>query len=150
MTVAEYLAASAGWEVRYEYVNGEILAMSGGRPRHAAVIANVAVALGSRLRGRPCRVASSDLRIHVPETDAWLYPDLTVIRGPWETAPDDPISVTNPSAVVEVLSPSTRDYDRGEGWLRMDRSDGDVELRALGITVPVDAIYAELENVPDA
>lgn len=182
MTVAEYLAASATWEVRHEWVNGEILAMSGGRPRHAAVIQNVAEALGSRLRGGPCRAASSDLRVHIPDTGAWLYPDLTVICGPWETAPDDPITVTNPSVIVEVLSPTTADYDRGakvehyrrlpsvtdmllidpdvrhvthlrrtdEGWLRMDRADGDIELRTLGISVPVESIYADLEHVPDA
>lgn len=113
MTREEYLAESESWDEKYEWINGEIWLMSGGRPVHAAVAVNVIVALSALLAGRPCRATSSDQRVHVLETDALLYPDVTVVCGRFEFSGSDRYSVTNPVLVVEVLSPPTVSYDRG-------------------------------------
>jgi Uma2 family endonuclease len=77
---------------------------------------NIATLLGNALRGKPCRTYSSDLRVRVEETGLGTYPDLAVICGPVQLDPHDSRgqTVVNPRVLVEVLSPSTEDYDRGE------------------------------------
>lgn len=113
MTLTEYLALDPGRDGRIEWLNERAYAMSGARPLHNVVTLNVAMALGTRLRGQPCRAMSSDQRVHIEATGAYVYPDVVVVCPPWSTAKQDPMSVTNPVLLVEVLSPSTRDYDLG-------------------------------------
>jgi Uma2 family endonuclease len=113
LSYADYVREAPDWDEKHEWVNGEAYAMSGGSARHAAVTLNAAVALANRLRGTPCRATSSDQRVHVPATGAALYPDVTVVCGPYAYADHDPHAVTNPTVLVEVLSPSTSDYDQG-------------------------------------
>lgn len=112
----EYLTLESISPVKHEFLDGEVWAMAGGTPDHAAIAINIAVILAAALRDKPCRVFSADLRVRVLETGLATYPDLTVICGSLETDPDDPAGNTaiNPSLVVEVLSRSTEDYDRGE------------------------------------
>jgi Uma2 family endonuclease len=115
-TLAEYLEFEESAPTKHEFHNGEILAMSGGSPEHALIIANALRAIGNRLGDKPCRVYSSDLRIAIgPDADV-QYPDGSVICGPLEFHPADPKRrlVTNPRVIVEVLSPTTEGYDRGE------------------------------------
>ncbi len=90
--------------------------MSGGTPEHAAIAINVATLLHNGLRGRSCRTYGSDLRVRVQATGLGTYPGLTVICDRVELDPEDPKkqTVLNPRVLVEVLSPSTEDYDRGE------------------------------------
>ena len=113
MSYEEYLAFSAAAEVKHEYINGEAYAMAGGTPEHAAIPLRLASILERGLRGRPCQAFSSDLRIHVAATRAHFYPDLSVVCGKLETEPTDPLSVLNPTVLVEVLSPATGEFDRG-------------------------------------
>jgi Uma2 family endonuclease len=110
----DYLDVEELGGVRHEYLDGEIFAMAGGTPEHAALAAALLVTLGVQLRGRPCRPYSSDLRVRVPATGLATYPDAAVIGGEIERDPASPTHVTNPTLVVEVLSPSTEEYDRGE------------------------------------
>lgn len=100
--------------MRHEYLDGEIFAMAGGTPEHAALSAAVVVLLGARLRGSPCRPYSADLRVRVRATGLATYPDAAVICGAPERDPESPTHVLNPTALVEVLSPGTEAYDRGE------------------------------------
>ena len=102
--------------MKHEFLDGNVWAMAGGSPDHAGIAANVSTSLGTQLRDRPCRVFSSDLRIRVKETGLGTYPDLSVVCGRLELDPDDPKqqTVVNPRVIVEVLSPSTEAYDRGE------------------------------------
>ena len=94
---------------------GEIYGMAGGTPEHAAALsAAVISALLTQLRGGPCRVYSSDLRVRVLATGLATYPDVTVVCGEAERDPESPTTIVNPRLVVEVLSDSTMDYDRGE------------------------------------
>jgi len=113
-TRAEYISFERASNGRHEYLNGVIYAMAGGSPEHAAIAVNVSTALNVALRGRPCRVHSSDLRIRVLATGLETYPDVTVVCGHAEIDPDDRHVVTNPIVVVEITSPSTEEYDRGE------------------------------------
>jgi Uma2 family endonuclease len=113
MTYAEYLAAEAVSDVRHEFLNGEVWAMAGGTPEHAALALAVGSELREALRGKPCRAFSADLRVRVVDTGLSTYPDVTVVCGQLEAAPDDPDAVTNPIVLVEVLSESTEGYDRG-------------------------------------
>jgi Uma2 family endonuclease len=109
----DYLAVEQISTVRHEYLAGEIYAMAGGSVLHAALSASVLTSLHGQRGGR-CRVYSSDLRIRVLATGLASYPDVAVVCGPAETDPESADTVVNPTAVVEVLSPGTIDYDLGE------------------------------------
>jgi Uma2 family endonuclease len=110
----DYLLLEAASSTKHEFLDGEIYAMAGGTPLHAAIGAAIATALSNHLVGSACRVYSSDLRVRVLATGLATYPDVTVICGPVETDRDDQNAAVNPKVVVEVLSEGTLDYDRGE------------------------------------
>lgn len=112
----EYLALEHDSPIKHEYLDGEIFAMAGGTPEHAQLCVRVTAELSVQLRGKPCVPYSSDLRIRVLATGLTTYPDASVVCGPLEYDPEDrkKQTVTNPIVVVEVLSPSTEEYDRGD------------------------------------
>lgn len=112
-TYAEYLVLEEQSSVRHEYLDGEIYAMAGGSPDHAALAAQVIRLLGPQLPPG-CRAFTSDLRVRIPATGLSTYPDVAVVCGSTERAPDDRLAVTNPVLLVEVTSASTEEYDRGE------------------------------------
>ena len=112
-TYADYLFALEMSEVKLEYCDGEIYAMAGGTPAHAELAAAVTALVLNALRGR-CRVFSSDLKVRVEATDLSAFPDVTVVCGDRQLSPIDQNAVINPTLLVEVTSPSTADYDRGE------------------------------------
>lgn len=113
-TLEDYLSVEEMSAVRHEFLNGEIFAMAGGTPEHAALSAAAVLVLGRRLEGGRCRPCSADLRIRVVATGLATYADAAVIRGEPVRDPASPTHVTDPTIVVEVLSPSTEAYDRGE------------------------------------
>lgn len=112
----DYIAVEEMSTIKHEFLDGQVWAMAGGTPEHAAVAAKVISLIDRQLEGQTCRVFSSDLRIRVLATGLGTYPDASVICGTLELDPEDPKrhTVTNPRVLVEVLSPSTADYDRGE------------------------------------
>lgn len=109
----EYLSALEVSGVKLEYCEGEIYAMAGGTPAHADLAASIIRLLGNLFLDR-CRVSSSDLKVRIEATDLSTFPDATVVCGERRVSPLDPNAVTNPTLIVEVTSPSTEDYDRGE------------------------------------
>lgn len=113
MTLAEYLATEADSPEKREFVNGEIIAMSGVSTAHALVQANLTATLVGHLRGGPCRVLTSDHRVRIDETGMYAYPDLSVFCGKPRTSTERPPSLLNPTVVFEVLSESSERYDRG-------------------------------------
>jgi Uma2 family endonuclease len=113
-TRSEYIAFERGSNVKHEYLDGVIYAMAGGSREHALLAANVIALLGAALRGRPCAVHSSDLRIRVADTGLETYPDASVVCGRVEADPEDAHAILNPTVLVEVTSPSTEAYDRSE------------------------------------
>lgn len=121
MTYAEYVAFERDAEHKHEYVNGEVYAMAGGSPEHARLATRLAAQLLQGLAGRPCEVFGSDLRVRNLVTGRSTYPDVTVVCGRLERAPDDELAVTNPILVAEVLSEGTESQDRGEKWRHYQR-----------------------------
>jgi Uma2 family endonuclease len=115
-TFADYVQLEETSRVKHEFLEGQVWAMAGGTPEHAAIAVNVSTLLSTGLRDRPCRVFGSDLRIRVKETGLGTYPDVSVVCAHVELDPDDPgqQTVINPRLIVEVLSPTTEAYDRGE------------------------------------
>src|SRR5213078_656746 len=115
-TFDDYLRVEEDSVIRHEFLDGRIWAMAGGTPEHARICANVIALLNLALGARRCSVFTTDLRIRVRATGLATYPDASVICGHVELDPTDPKRHTalNPKLLVEVLSPSTEDYDRGE------------------------------------
>jgi Uma2 family endonuclease len=113
-TYADYLGHEQASNVKHEYLDGEIYAMVGGTPEHASLAMLIGSALLAQLKGKPCRVFSSDLRIRVVETGLTTYPDVSVVCGPLELDAQSREIVLNPKVLVEVLSDATERYDRGE------------------------------------
>jgi Uma2 family endonuclease len=110
----EYLQVDAESSVKHEFLDGMILAMAGGTPDHAALAAAVTASLNRQLEGKRCRVYSEALRVRVQPTGFAGYPDVTVVCTKLDLDPDDANTVIDPMVVVEVLSPGTEQYDRGE------------------------------------
>ena len=113
-TLDDYLALEEESSTRHEFWEGEIVAMAGGTPEHAALAMAVGRQLGNQLEGTACRVFSSDLRVRILETGLVTYPDVTVICGPSERDPKSDTTVLNPRVAVEVTSDSSEHYDRGD------------------------------------
>lgn len=113
-TYDEYLAFERDSEMKHEFANGEIYAVAGGSLRHSALASRVSAALEN---GRPsdCVAFQSDMRLRVLATGRATYPDASMVCGPIQLDPADPSGTTicNPSLLVEVLSPSTEEVDRG-------------------------------------
>ncbi|MGQ0504174.1 MAG: Uma2 family endonuclease [Myxococcaceae bacterium] len=109
----EYVSLSLSSNVKLEFFEGEIFAMAGGSPEHSAMAMAVGVQLGTQLEGKPCRAYNSDLRIRVASTGLGTFPDVSVVCGQLERDSEDANTVINPTVLVEVLSPSTEEYDRG-------------------------------------
>lgn len=114
-TPEEYLRRERDSDVRHEYYHGEVFAMAGGSPDHSLIASNVSGELRSRLKGNLCRVYESNLRVRIPRTTLYTYPDVSVICGERQFDPLDmnKETVLNPALIVEVLSPSTESWDRG-------------------------------------
>ncbi len=120
-TEEDYLAWEEDALEKSEYADGQIWAMSGGTEPHAVLPVNIGAELRAALRGRGCRVMSSDIKVWT--AGAYYYPDLTVVCGPSQHRRRSRSIVTNPILVVEVLSPSTEKKDRGEKFMRYQQID---------------------------
>jgi Uma2 family endonuclease len=112
LTVDEYLGWEAQQPDKHEYVSGEVNAMVGATRRHAAAAGNVLNLVASRLRNGPCRVYMSDMKLQVEAANAFYYPDVFVTCDANDHRADDFMS--SAVLIVEILSPSTAGYDRGD------------------------------------
>lgn len=112
-TLEEYLTLEAGAKVKHEYVGGHIVAMAGASPRHNMIASNLLRRLAEGLDDGPCRVFTSDQRVRVSETGAYVYPDLSIVCEEPRLTDEQPRSLENPQVIVEVLSRSTVEQDRG-------------------------------------
>ena len=123
LTPEQYLAHERRAEVKSEYVNGRVYAMTGASRAHNLITLNIASELRAKLRGRPCETYLSDMRVKVAPTGLYTYPDVVALCEPprFEDAQVD--TLINPAVIVEVLSPSTERYDRGEKFAHYRRLD---------------------------
>jgi len=99
---------------KHEYYKGEVFAMSGAKVSHNTISGNLFVTLSNKLKGKKCKPYNSDQRIHIQSNTLFTYPDISIICGEIITLNNDEYNVLNPSAIIEVLSKSTKNYDRGE------------------------------------
>jgi Uma2 family endonuclease len=121
MSYADYLEFERKAETKHEYVDGQVHARPSGSIEHARLSARLGGQLVQALRERPCEVFSADLRVRNLATGRSTYPDVTVICGRIERAPDDQHAATNPMLIVEVLSEGTEGQDRGDKWRHYQR-----------------------------
>ena len=112
MTEDEYLAFERTTETKHELIDGQVYAMSGASPNHNWITSYTTAALIFRLQGSACRVAPSDMKIHMPATGSYVYADMSVVCGEREYGGKNGDALLNPVLVIEVLSPSTEGYDR--------------------------------------
>ena len=114
-TLEEYHALERDSEVRYEYWDGEIFVMSGGTLAHDLIMGNASTSLGAQLIGKDCRVFTNNMQIKVPAAPPYRYADGSVVRGKVEVERFNGADLLiNPVLIIEVLSPSTEAYDRGD------------------------------------
>lgn len=112
-TAEEYLEMERNSPEKHEYYNGQVFAMSGAGTRHEIIISNLIISLGNKLKGKPCQPFGSNLRVHIPENTLYTYPDVSVVCKE-DLVDDDEDNITKPILLIEVLSKSTRRYDRGQ------------------------------------
>jgi len=122
-TIQEYLEFEKASSERHEYYQGEIflmhghgemLAMSGAGSRHNIIFSNLFGEMAFQLKGKPCRPYGPDMRINIPENTLFTYPDISVICGDLTNSAEDEDTIIKPAVIIEILSPSTKSYDRGE------------------------------------
>ena len=138
-TPEEYLASERKATVKSEYLRGQIIAMSGASLAHTRIIADIVTELNIQLRGRECEVISNDMRVKTGAKGAYFYPDVVVFCGDPEFEDNVFDTLLNPTLVVEVLSPSTEVFDRGEKFAQYQEL---VSLREY-ILVSQDRIHVE-------
>ena len=113
-TPEEYLALEEKSEFRNEYIDGQVKPMTGGTPNHNDIAGNFYTFLKLALRGKSYKVFMTGLRLWIPQYNAYTYPDIMVIKGQPVLQDNRNDTVTNPLLIVEVLSKSTKNYDRGD------------------------------------
>ncbi|HVF28503.1 MAG TPA: Uma2 family endonuclease [Pyrinomonadaceae bacterium] len=115
ITPEEYLAAEREAETKSEYYDGEVFLMSGASGEHNLIVTNLVRELSLQIRGKPCEVYPNDMRVYIPATGLFTYPDVIVVCGKPQLKEDGHRdTLLNPTLIVEVLSPSTANYDRGQ------------------------------------
>lgn len=112
VSIDEYLTFERQASEKHEYFKGEIFAMSGAGRRHNILFTNLFGSLFTRLKGKACRPFGSNMRLHIPQNTLFTYPDIAVYCGELKTMDED--NALEPTVIIEILSPSTKNYDRGE------------------------------------
>ena len=113
-TPEEYLAIEIASETRHEYINGEIISMAGGTPEHNEIASILNATFRINLRGQPYSIFIADQRLWIPDKKLYTYPDVMIIQRPIQLQRSRKDTVTNPLLIAEVLSQSTKNYDKQE------------------------------------
>jgi Uma2 family endonuclease len=169
VSLEDYFTLEETGEIRHEYYRGSIFAMTGGSERHNLISLDVGTELNLQLRGSSCRAYGTDFRLKIEASGLYTYPDLSVICGDTQTVDKRHDTYRNPIVLIEVLSESTKDYDRGQKFefyrtiptlqaylvIAQDRPHVELfrrqhdgwfmtEYQALDAVVPLDAIRCTL------
>lgn len=111
LTEAEYLAFEEAAERKHEYYRGQVFAVTEGGLWHSVIFRNVYVDIGFKLKGKSCQPFGNGMRVHIPENTLYTYPDISIFCT--DLFDMDAKFATHPAVIIEILSPSTKDYDRG-------------------------------------
>jgi len=114
VSIEEYLEMEQSSIEKHEYYKGEIFAMSGAKMPHNTISKNLLGTLFTKLKGKKCQPYGSDVRIHIESNTLFAYPDISIICDEVITRNNDDFNVLNPVVIIEILSQSTKNYDRGE------------------------------------
>ena len=142
-TIEEYLEMENNADDKREFYRGEIFAMSGAKLAHNIIAKNLSGNLFLKLKGKPCQTYGSDTRIHIPSNTLFTYPDISIICGEPLTLNNDNWNVLNPTIIIEILSSSTKNYDRGEKF-RLYR---DITTLKEYILVDAESIHVEALSI---
>ncbi len=140
LTEEEYLSFEKASLEKHEYYQGEIFAMSGAGARHNVIFSNFFGDLAYRLKDHPCKPYGSDMRVNIPENTLYTYPDISIYCGDIVPSAKDDDTATSPIVIIEILSPSTKEYDRGTKF-KLYRS---IESLKEYILIDSEAINVEL------
>jgi len=140
LTLDEYIAIEESSETKHEFLDGNVHEMTDFSPAHCLITANLIGSLHPQLRGKSCRMFPSTQRLKVEATGLYTYPDASVVCGPMQLAEKPNYTMTNPTVLIEVLSPSTEGYDRGMKFEHYRKIDS---LRAY-LLIAQDSIQVEL------
>lgn len=145
-TPEEYLKLERNASCKSEYINGQIYAMAGGALEHIVITANTARPLGNQLEAGDCLVLPNEMRVHIPVTTFYTYPDVTVVCGEPEWFDSEVDTLINPVLIIEVLSPSTASYDRGAKFAHYRRIASLQEYVMISQHVPFVEQYVRQET----
>ncbi|MBZ0283022.1 MAG: Uma2 family endonuclease [Anaerolineae bacterium] len=123
ITPEEYLKAERASETKHEYYDGEIFAMAGASENHILIVGNTFASLHSQLRKRPCKAYANDMRTRSVGKKFYAYPDIVIVCGTPQFEDKELDTLLNPTVIIEVLSPSTEKYDRGEKFWQYRKLD---------------------------
>jgi len=126
-TPEDYLALERSGDAKHEYYNGEIFAMGGASKWHVLIVTNLIGELHFQLKDGPCQVYSTDLRVRVAPAGLYTYPDVIVVCDEPRFSDEQEDTLVNPALIIEVLSESTKDYDRGGKFEQYRTLDSFVE-----------------------
>jgi Uma2 family endonuclease len=112
-TIEEYLEMERASNVKHEYYKGEVFAMAGASLRHNFIFSNTFGEIGLQLKNSSCQPFGSDMRMHIPENTLFTYPDISIYCGKHTLLDQQEDTIIHPTIIIEILSKSTRDYDRG-------------------------------------
>lgn len=148
ISVEEYIQLERESDTRYEYHDGDIYALAGGTLNHGKLCGNIYAELRSKLKeaGADCKAFTGEIKLCIEKKNAYVYPDSMVVCGAIETSNDDENSVTNPVLIVEVLSKSTADYDRGDKFYLYRQLPALQEYVLIEQDKPVVEIYYKKEH----
>ncbi|MEO6539073.1 MAG: Uma2 family endonuclease [Ferruginibacter sp.] len=139
ISAEEYLTEEREAFEKHEYYQGEVFAMSGASLRHNKIFSNLFGELAGKLKGKDCRPFGSDLRIHIPKNTLYTYPDISIICGEPNMTDYKFDTATNPSVIIELLSKSTRNYDKGDKFTLYR----DIDSLQEYILIDTEKIYVE-------
>ncbi|MEO8711182.1 MAG: Uma2 family endonuclease [Parafilimonas sp.] len=114
ISIEAYLEMENASLEKHEYYKGEVFAMSGAKMPHNKIASNLSGILYNKLRGKKCQPYGSNARVHIQSNTLFTYPDISIVCGEVLTLNNDEYNVLNPTVIIEILSPSTKNYDLGE------------------------------------
>ncbi|MFK7848322.1 MAG: Uma2 family endonuclease [Rhodothermales bacterium] len=114
LSLTEYTAIEQETGIRYEFHDGHIYAMAGGTLNHGLICGNIFGELRSSLQGADCTALSSEIKLRIAQTNSYVYPDAMAVCGGLEAEKEEIGAISNPTVIVEVLSKTSSNYDRGD------------------------------------
>ncbi|MEM6285018.1 MAG: Uma2 family endonuclease [Chloroflexota bacterium] len=144
MTPTQYLAFERSSDIRHEYIDGYVYAMTGGSENHNLIVVNLSGIFWASFRKRPCKVYAEGMRVQAGKN--YLYPDIVALCGKAEFADNTFDMLTNPQVIVEVQSPTTKRYDEGGKFELYRRLDTLQEYLLVSQETPHVSHYVRQEN----